>query len=121
MYFCRVKGPGGSEHTYKDVALKVYSRHSRAVTMLIESVYFPALAAMLFQACETNPGIKTVLLRQATAFAMLLRPLEMYRETSSREMLQHVWKVDYLHSFLSFRDDDRALNACHLAYNLPTH
>ena len=43
--------------------------------MLVESVYFPALAAMLFDACSTNSGLKAVLLKQAAAYAKSLRPL----------------------------------------------
>ena len=65
--------------------------------MLVESVYFPALAAMLFDACATNAGLKAVLLKQAAAYAKSLRPLELFGEPGCRESLERVVEV-LLHS-----------------------
>ena len=83
----------GNEHIYETAALKAFARTSRAASLLVESVYFPALAAMLFDACTTNAGLKAVLLKQAAAYAKSLRPLELFGESSCRESLQRVVEV----------------------------
>ncbi len=64
--------------------------------MLVESVYFPALAAMLFESCATNAGLKAVLLKQAAAYAKSLRPLELYGETSCHESVERVVEVLFI-------------------------
>jgi hypothetical protein len=61
--------------------------------MLVESVYFPALAAMLFDACTTNPRVKSVLLKQAAAYAKSLRPLELFGESTCHESVERVVEV----------------------------
>jgi hypothetical protein len=89
----RVKCRGGTEHVYTTKALKVFRPLSRAASMLIDSVYFPALATMLFEACVTNPSIKAMLLKQATVYANSLRPLEMFGEPSCGDILRRLWQV----------------------------
>jgi hypothetical protein len=81
---------------YDVLALKAYARTSRAASMLVESVYFPALAAMLFDACTTNAGLKVVLLKQAYAYSKSLRPLELFGETTCHDSVERVAEVLYI-------------------------
>ena len=81
---------------YETLALKAYARTSRAASMLVESVYFPALAAMLFDACSTNSGLKAVLLKQAAAYAKSLRPLELFGESTCHDSVERVVQVLFI-------------------------
>jgi hypothetical protein len=85
----------GNEHIYATAALKAFARTSRAASLLVESVYFPALAAMLFDACTSNIRLKGLLLKQAATYAKSLHPLELFGESGCRESLERVVEVSF--------------------------
>ena len=91
----RVRSQSGSEHTYEVLALKAYARVSRAASMLTESVYFPVLAAMMFDSCERNEALRSLLLQQTAAFARALRPLELFGETIRADNLRILVEVKF--------------------------
>jgi hypothetical protein len=91
----RVRSQSGSEHTYEVLALKAYARVSRAASMLTESVYFPVLAAMMFDSCERNEALCSLLLQQTAAFARALRPLELFGETIRADNLRILVEVKF--------------------------
>ena len=61
--------------------------------MLMDSVYFPDLKAMLFEACEKNVALQSILLKQAAAYTYALRPLELFGEASCSKSVQPVVEV----------------------------
>ena len=61
--------------------------------MLMDSFYFPALEGMLFEACETNVELQSILLNQAAAYTYALRPLELFGEASCSKSVQQVVEV----------------------------
>ena len=102
---CRVRSQSGSEYVYEVTALKAYARVSRAASMLMESVYFPALVAMLIDSCERNEALRSLLLNQTASFARALRPLELFGEPSCADNIQILVEV----IFRNFRNVLRCL------------
>ena len=61
----------------------------------MESVYFPAMTFMLFEMCERNEALQSLLLKQSAAFARALRPLELFGENSCAVNLQKLIEVQF--------------------------